>query len=114
MLELFGYIMILLFLFYLLAYLVEHYMMRMVYLILACLSSISKKYGLSETTAGYILAFGSSIPEFTTNIIASNDMNKKNLVLGLGTISASGSFGKTNLFIFRFFNVSGHCVVLHR
>jgi Ca2+/Na+ antiporter len=94
MLELFVYILLLIVLFYILAHLVEHFMMRKsCNNLLACLSNISKRYNLSETTTGYILAFGSSIPEFTTNFIASTDLNSRSIVLGLGTISASGAFG---------------------
>jgi Ca2+/Na+ antiporter len=45
--------------------------------------------------AGYLLAFGSSIPEFTTNMIAASDHdNSKSITLGLGTTTSSGCYGK--------------------
>jgi Ca2+/Na+ antiporter len=58
------------------------------------LEIISKRYGLSEKLAGYLLAFGSSIPEFTTNLITANDGdNPKSFTLGLGTTTSSGCYG---------------------
>lgn len=63
------------------------------------MDNISKKYGLSEKLTGYFLAFGSSIPEFTTNLISSYEMdNFKSLTIGLGTTTASGCYGINYLF----------------
>lgn len=57
---------------------------------------ISKKYKLEQKLAGYLLAFGSSIPEFTTNIIAASDNdNPKSITLGLGTTTSSGCYDFT-------------------
>ena len=50
---------------------------------------------MSEKLAGYLLAFGSSIPEFTTNLIATSDGdNPKSITLGLGTTTSSGCYGR--------------------
>ena len=60
---------------------------------IACLMNIAKKYNLSSQATGYILAIGSSIPEFTTSLISA--MNEDgNVNLAIGTISGSGAFGK--------------------
>jgi len=61
--------------------------------LIACLHSLTKKYNLSEHTSGYILALGSSIPEFTTNMISACTKDG-NINIGIGTITGSGSFSK--------------------
>jgi Ca2+/Na+ antiporter len=54
---------------------------------------IANKYNLSERFTGYILAFGSSIPEFSTNLISATS-STGNINIGVGDIAGSGSYGK--------------------
>jgi Ca2+/Na+ antiporter len=43
---------------------------------------------------GFFLAIASSIPEFTTNSIASLNQNTSMLQFGMGAITGSGAYGK--------------------
>ena len=56
------------------------------------LENACKKYNLSQTTQGYLLAIGSSIPEFATNLMATLT-SKSNI--GIGAIFGSGAFNLT-------------------
>jgi len=56
---------------------------------------LGKKYKLSEEFSGYILAVGASIPEFTTNLIASTNKNSM-IDLGVGTVTGSGIYGNVS------------------
>ena len=62
------------------------------FIIIACLQKIAKKYNLSEQCKGYILAVGSCLPEFTTNLVAATKENG-NFNIGVGNVTGSGSFG---------------------
>lgn len=52
---------------------------------------------MSEQVEGILLAIGSSIPEFTTNLIASLSDNAD---IGIGTIAGSGAYDFTICFAF--------------
>ena len=56
------------------------------------LENACKKYNLSQNTQGYLLAIGSSIPEFATNLMATLT-SKSNI--GIGAIFGSGAFNLT-------------------
>lgn len=61
------------------------------------MTSIAKKYTLSEQVEGILLAIGASIPEFTTNLIASLS---NSVDIGIGAIAGSGSYDFTICFGF--------------
>ena len=64
---------------------------------IACFQLIAKKYNFNDETTGYMLAIASSIPEFTTNLLASLDQNTSMFKFGMGAITGSGAYGKNNL-----------------
>ncbi len=51
-------------------------------------------YKLSDQITAFLLAVGSSIPEFTTNLISSFNGESEEAVIGIGVITGSGSFSK--------------------
>ena len=61
------------------------------------MTTISSFHNLSQQTSGFLLAVGSSMPEFTTNMI-STLQGKEDIALGVGAIAGSGSFGKSKKF----------------
>jgi Ca2+/Na+ antiporter len=60
--------------------------------LITSLENVCKKYDLTQTTQGYLLAIGSSIPEFATNLMATLT-SKSNI--GIGAIFGSGAFNLT-------------------
>ena len=78
------------------------------YFIVATLQEISKKYNLSERVTGYILAVGTSIPEFTTNLISATTTDG-NINIGVGNIAGSGAYGSYFL-LFRLYIVLWYCL----
>ena len=60
---------------------------------LASLITISSYHNFSQQTSGFLLAIGSSTPEFTTNLLSTLKGNE-DIALGIGAIAGSGSFGK--------------------
>jgi Ca2+/Na+ antiporter len=71
---------------------VQRLILRKIKLKIAALKQISKDFNLSAQTSGLILAFGTSIPEFSTNLASTSDMGS--IEIGLGTITGSGAYGK--------------------
>ena len=61
------------------------------------MTTISSYHKLSQQTSGFLLAIGSSTPEFTTNLI-STLQGSEDIALGVGAIAGSGSFGKYKIF----------------
>ena len=62
----------------------------------ASLTTISSFHELSQQTSGFLLAIGSSMPEFTTNLISTLE-GEEDISLGVGAIAGSGSFGKKKI-----------------
>lgn len=76
------------------AVLADSYMIRIIFYIkTASLTTISSFHNFSQQTSGFLLAIGSSTPEFTTNLISTLG-GKEDISLGVGAIAGSGSFGK--------------------
>ena len=60
---------------------------------IACFQNIADKYKFDDQVTGYLLAIASSIPELTTNSMASFTQNTSMLQFGMGAITGSGAYG---------------------
>jgi Ca2+/Na+ antiporter len=79
--------MVLLIIFYALLLLTEEYLMKLIEFVI-------DHYDISQQIGGMIIAFGSIVPELSTNMISSFSRDK-HINLGLSTIMGSGTFDFT-------------------
>jgi Ca2+/Na+ antiporter len=70
----------------------DNYLLR-IFLTLASLENMGKKFNLPKNGDCIILAIGCSIPEMITNVMSVFDENSENFSYGFGVIIGSGVFG---------------------
>ena len=61
--------------------------------LIACLQTIIKKYKLQPNLAGFLIAVGCSVPEFSTNMISCLSEKPELVGFGFGAVVGSGVFG---------------------
>ena len=66
----------------------------MITTIIAALQKILRKYKASPRVTGFVQLIGSSVPEFTLNLVACMSNSPKLAIFAFSAITGSGIFGE--------------------